>query len=308
MSDATKSASPAFDAEFAAAHVESGSSVVGIERLPGGVSAHVSRVDLESGAGRRSVVVRQYGDADLRANPHIARLEMSVLRAITAAGIPAPQPLQLVDDPTQPGAPYLVTSLLEGAPAAELDVMPEAGRLLAEILTRIHAVDVRKARIRGLPNAAARVRNQMQRASAAEGEPLDPNQGGLTLPWTTVNKAVLLHGDFWSGNILWQQGQISGVVDWEDACLGDPLKDVSNCRAELYIAGQESTMHRFTEAYLALRRVDAWSLSFWDAWHASTILERLPEWGLEERALKDAQSRATRFQVWAMEEYPTTSP
>ncbi|MBX3072245.1 MAG: phosphotransferase [Thermomicrobiales bacterium] len=308
MSDATKSASPAFGAEFVAAHVEPGSSVVGIERLAGGVSARVSRVDLESGAGRRSVVVRQYGDADLRANPHIARMEMSVLRAVAAAGIPAPQALQVVDDPTQPGAPYLVTSLLEGAPTVELDVMPEAGQLLAEILTQIHAVDVRKARIRGLPSAVAKVRVMMLEPDPRDPNPLDPAKDDLTLPWTTVNKSVLLHGDFWHGNVLWQHGQISGVVDWEDACLGDPLKDVSNCRAELYIAGQESTMHRFTEAYLALRRVDAGSLSFWDAWHASTVLERLPEWGLEEQALKDAQARAARFQMWAMQEYPTTSP
>lgn len=42
----------------------------------------------------------------------------------------------------------------------------------------------------------------------------------LPVPSTTV------HGDFWFGNVLVQDGQVSGVVDWEHATLtGCPLRD-----------------------------------------------------------------------------------
>jgi len=41
-------------------------------------------------------------------------------------------------------------------------------------------------------------------------------------PFRHSNAPVLVHGDFWPGNILWQQNQLAGVIDWEDAMLGEP--------------------------------------------------------------------------------------
>ncbi len=45
---------------------------------------------------------------------------------------------------------------------------------------------------------------------------------GCTLPGTAV------HGDFWFGNVLVEEGAVSGVVDWEHAVpLGSPLSDAA---------------------------------------------------------------------------------
>ena len=38
----------------------------------------------------------------------------------------------------------------------------------------------------------------------------------------------LVHGDFGSNNVLVQDGLISGVLDWSEARIGDPLYDVAN--------------------------------------------------------------------------------
>jgi hygromycin-B 4-O-kinase len=41
---------------------------------------------------------------------------------------------------------------------------------------------------------------------------------------------ALVHGDFGSNNVLVHDGEVSGVLDWECAMVGDPLHDVANTR------------------------------------------------------------------------------
>jgi hygromycin-B 4-O-kinase len=37
----------------------------------------------------------------------------------------------------------------------------------------------------------------------------------------------LVHGDWGANNLLVDDGRISGILDWENATLGDPLRDVA---------------------------------------------------------------------------------
>ena len=39
---------------------------------------------------------------------------------------------------------------------------------------------------------------------------------------------MLVHGDFGSNNVLAEGEHITGVVDWSEALIGDPLYDVAN--------------------------------------------------------------------------------
>ncbi|HYI01996.1 aminoglycoside phosphotransferase family protein [Hyalangium sp.] len=60
----------------------------------------------------------------------------------------------------------------------------------------------------------------------------------------------VLHGDFWPGNILWQEDRIAAVIDWEDAAVGDPLSDLACSRVELMCAYGEAAMEAFTAHFL----------------------------------------------------------
>jgi aminoglycoside phosphotransferase (APT) family kinase protein len=81
------------------------------------------------------------------------------------------------------------------------------------------------------------------------------------------NRPVLLHGDFWPGNMLWRDEQLVAVLDWEDAALGDPLADVANARLELLWARGAEAKDEFTRRYRALvPKVDFTDLSHWDLW------------------------------------------
>src|SRR3954471_10819028 len=42
----------------------------------------------------------------------------------------------------------------------------------------------------------------------------------------------MLHPSRFSpGNLLWRRGRITGVVDWQSACVGPPSVDIGHCRA-----------------------------------------------------------------------------
>lgn len=59
-------------------------------------------------------------------------------------------------------------------------------------------------------------------AALARLELVDSRLSGLSCCRTAV------HGDFWFGNVLVEQGRVTGVVDWEGASTGDwPLRDLA---------------------------------------------------------------------------------
>ena len=85
---------------------------------------------------------------------------------------------------------------------------------------------------------------------------IDHPDGALV--WHTVKASMplrktiaptLLHVDYWSGNILWHEGEISAVVDWEEVASGDPAIDVVYCRMELYLQGLEAAADTFLQVY-----------------------------------------------------------
>jgi aminoglycoside phosphotransferase (APT) family kinase protein len=83
-------------------------------------------------------------------------------------------------------------------------------------------------------------------------------------PLPQRNASVLLHGDYWPGNILWRAGKLVAVIDWEDASVGDPLADLAIGRLDLaWIYGVEAMM-AFTKHYIALRALDDAALPYWD--------------------------------------------
>ena len=92
------------------------------------------------------------------------------------------------------------------------------------------------------------------------------------------NKTVLRHGDFWPGNLLWRDGEIVAVIDWEESSLGEPLIDLSISRLDiLWVLGWEA-MEQFTQSYISQRNVDITALPYWDLDAALRPQMQLAEW------------------------------
>lgn len=91
----------------------------------------------------------------------------------------------------------------------------------------------------------------------------------------------LLHGDFWPENLLWHQGAVAAILDWEDAAVGDPLSDVAGCSVELRYKFGTAGMQRFIEAYAAQRTVDLNRLALWQVYVAAAAQRYMGGWGLD---------------------------
>ena len=227
------------------------------------LSRRASALWLGSGAGAASrVVLLTHGERDRAFNPDIARDEYRLLQMLQSAGLPVARPLALIDDHEPP---CLITSYVCGKPRLAADDAPALCGELAEILSAIHAFDIGQHDVSFLP----RLEDVLAKDLDGGGDLRIRRVLGAVHGGVCWNEPVLLHGDFWLGNLLWQGDSLSGIVDWEDAMLGDPLADLGKSRLEMLWALGEAAMEWFTAQYLRLNKgLEASALPFWDLWGA----------------------------------------
>jgi aminoglycoside phosphotransferase (APT) family kinase protein len=106
---------------------------------------------------------------------------------------------------------------------------------------------------------------------------------------------VLLHGDYWPGNILWRDGQLVAIIDWEDAKVGDPLADLGYTRLEILWAFGIDAMHQFTDHYLSLAAIDVTHLPYWDLCAALRPASKIGKWAADDDVEKRMRERHRVF-------------
>jgi aminoglycoside phosphotransferase (APT) family kinase protein len=109
------------------------------------------------------------------------------------------------------------------------------------------------------------------------------------------NPTVLLHGDYWPGNTIWNDGQLVAIIDWEDAAIGNPLTDLANSRLEVLWAGGSAAMESFTQHYQSLTHADLSMLPYWDLCAAMRPARKMAEWGLDAHIEKTMREALHRF-------------
>lgn len=123
-------------------------------------------------------------------------------------------------------------------------------------------------------------------------------RAALELMWPPAqkNKSTVLHGDFWPGNLLWSQGEIAAVIDWEDAGVGDPLADLANARLEILMFFGMEAMQEFTDHYsIRMESLDYTNLPYWDLSAALRPAGRMSGFGLERETLQTFRERHKLF-------------
>jgi aminoglycoside phosphotransferase (APT) family kinase protein len=199
-----------------------------------------------------------------------------------AAGLPVPAPYYLDQSCEIFPIPYIVIEYIEGESIFTLDAVPDLIPQLAAQLARIHELDGSRQDFSFLPQQAKIYADKLRTRPARLDDSLDEGHIRDVLeaagPLPQRNKSVLLHGDFWPGNILWRDGRLVGIIDWEDARFGDPISDLANGRLETLWAFGRDAMQRFTQCYLATAGIDATLLPYWDLYAALKPALRLAEW------------------------------
>jgi aminoglycoside phosphotransferase (APT) family kinase protein len=98
-------------------------------------------------------------------------------------------------------------------------------------------------------------------------------------------RRVLVHGDYWPGNLLWSRGRLVGVVDWEQPRLGEPTKDVATSRGDLAVLFGQPAADEFIDRYTAAGGQPVRDLRFWELLISSWAVPEMPAWAVAYRVL-----------------------
>ncbi|GLZ51565.1 phosphotransferase family protein [Actinomycetospora sp. NBRC 106378] len=215
--------------------------VVDVRRTGVGRSRQNWLFDLRHDDGSREpLILRSDPDGGLVETDRA--LEFALLGALVDADLPTPPPHSLDADGTAFGSPSLMMGRLPGT--CDYRVLtgdrPEAERVaiavaLCELLARVHATDWKALGLGELftdPGEQAarheldRWEGILRRDRLAAHPELELALVALRERAPRSRRTVLVHADFKPGNVLLRGVEITALLDWELAHLGDPLEDL----------------------------------------------------------------------------------
>ena len=268
-------------------------------RLEGGVSTQVEALELAlpNGDTQRFVIRHNVSvNAKPRDVDFIDR-EYGVLHALAERGMAVPEPLLLDTTGALLPASWMVMAFVEGTPIVAPDRIPAAMRRMAGWLADLHAIAPAALALPDLPRREDPLPDI--RRHLPDGTLGDRIRAALghRAP-EAANPPALLHGDFWPGNVLWRDGEIGAVIDWEDTAVGDPLADLAGARMELLWEYDVATMEAFTGEYLARTRLDLENLPWWELMVASAGAAYMGNWRLDPETEASMRAKA----LWMMDD------
>jgi len=239
------------------------------------------------------VVVRRYGEYWQRTDPAAAGREFKLLEVLARASFPAPRPL-MVDAQGGPfGTPTVVMTRLPGRPLLAPRALTSYLQQMARTLADMHRLPTDELGF--LPDQ----RDMVTRVLSRRPETDDALQLGVweaaVAEWSRISQLVeqrvLVHGDYWPGNLLWVRGRLTGVVDWEQPRLGDLVKDVATCRGDLWVLFGQPAADEFLREYERAAGINVEDLRFWELLISIEAVREMPEWAVGYRTLGRADLR-----------------
>lgn len=249
--------------------------------LAGGISATVIALEMLQADGRpKTVILRAHGEVDRQINPRIAADEFRLLRYLKTAGLPVPNAVFVDESNDILPMPYLIQEWIDGEAVFSPENLPDFLHQVSTTLTRIHQT-ADPAALDFLPRKAALSPVDLFAEASALG--FVPAETAINAASISIqsNRDTLLHGDFWPGNLLWKDGHLAAVIDWEDAAVGDPLADIANMRLEILWALGIEAMQHFTKTIQGLHWLDFSGLPLWDIATVVRQAPNMPAWGLD---------------------------
>jgi aminoglycoside phosphotransferase (APT) family kinase protein len=253
----------------------------------------------------REAVLRIGGPDD---REHFDR-EVAAIEFASAGGVPAPAVLGH-DDGEAAGMPLLLFERMAGASAIPSAPDRERLRRLGAVTASLHAIrltpsdllPVRERPIASVDFAALRREGHdgaLQRAADDQLASLRPTDGPV----------VLVHGDLWQGNTVWDGPALTGVVDWDCAGVGAAGVDLGSLRCDAALTLGADAADEILTGWEQAAGGPAPDVAYWDVvaalstppdmgWFASAIqdqgrpdLDRPTLFARREAFLRDALGR-----------------
>jgi aminoglycoside phosphotransferase (APT) family kinase protein len=266
-----------------------GSFLSRVRSLAGGARRRVFEIRWRDKLGSsHRVVVRLAPDrgGGARAN---ARSEFQTLVALHTLQFPVPQPLFADLDAEYFSHPAIVMEHA-GHPLASPWEDEELLIQCAETLAALHRLSVADTGLSHLSTSTLDERRGALEASLTS-EHLEVFEGDALVRGVVDALNIeakkqeptaprLIHEDYWPGNILWRRGRISAVIDWTEATLGDPARDVAQFQIDMALMSGFEPAKRFGEFYKAAAGQYPRNLRYVQLFGIRPALAHLQDWFL----------------------------
>lgn len=261
-----KSQPPAAALTWAAEIAGPNASVRTVQRLVGGTHAATHLLETVDPAGE--MVLRRFPPGD-----RAAAREARVLAALDGLGGWAPRLLGADPDGERFSEPATLITRLSGRSDITSASPDVAAVQLGRTLARLH--DVPLAELTGLRDGmeAATVSSACASAAAPASTILASHGHRLA-----EEAPVLTHYDYWSGNVLWQEDELTGIVDWSGASLAPRGFDVSWCRLDLALLHGPVTAETFLAAYEETAGQAVPAMALWDLFALTNSHHSVETW------------------------------
>lgn len=263
-----------------------GARVVGVRRLPNAWAAAVHAVTVERAGRRHDFVLRRWARRDIPPDEGIVEHEAEVLTMLESTSLAVPRLVAYDPAGTECDVPAVLMTRLSGC-----DVLDPADldRWIDDLAAMLHAVHEVADPGTTLGTFAPYNLGTVAEAPTWSRRP-DVWEQAIEVAHQPIPDvtAGLCHRDFHPGNVLWSQGQVSGIVDWTHACRGPAAADVAHCRINLAMLHGLDVAARFAQRY---GDVDA--LAWFDVSDAVGMADRPPSvWRFHDAGRTDLTTEA----------------
>jgi aminoglycoside phosphotransferase (APT) family kinase protein len=208
-----------------------------LEKFAWGQSNPTYRIRARSG----DYVLRRKPFGQLLPSAHAVDREYRLISALHPLGFPVPKPYALCSDPEVIGAVFYVMALANGRsyPDGALAGFDATARRsmyerLVDALADLHNIDPGAANLSDFGKPGNYFERQVARWTRQyrDSQTDDLPEMERLIEWLPAtlpmqSRTSIVHGDYRIDNVLFDQGRLTAVLDWELATLGDPVADFS---------------------------------------------------------------------------------
>lgn len=203
---------------------------------------------ISSADGREFVLRRPPFGANVKSG-HDMKREYDILSRLHPVWPKVPRPYLYTEDDEILGAPFYVMERVEGVilrgsgknPELDRETMSSVCDGLIQTMVEIHDIDLEEAGLADFGKPEGYVRRQIEgwtrrwnKAKTEEIETLENAAEWLAANMPEESGVSLIHNDFKYDNLVLNPddlGQVTAVLDWEMATVGDPLMDLGSTLA-----------------------------------------------------------------------------
>jgi len=218
-----------------------------INQLPGSTSAHLYDLTVSLDGKSENLVLRLFTLKEwLAKEPDLALHEARALQFARQLPVPTPQLIAFDQEGSYCGTPAVLMTKLSGEVNLKPDNRNNWIEEQAKSLSQVHQLEA--------------VRFPWNHFSYTDlNSAKVPRWTSFPELWEEALQIVkgekpkvrmcFIHRDYHPANLLWENGRISGIVDWVNACRGPAGADVGHCRVNLAMLYGVEEADRFLRCY-----------------------------------------------------------